>query len=204
MLELTLPILETTINRAMALDPASQARLAKLQGKLIQFTISDWLIDIYITPQRDGLQLQTHTHSVPDVSISARLPDLIALSVKNIDTEALFQHPLKISGDTQLGEEVRAIFQSIDIDWEEQVSKIFGDTIAYKMGKIFRHTRKSINTVVNSFNRNVNEYLHFESRLCPASSEINLFCAEVDTLRNDIERANARIEILTREIYRHV
>ena len=81
-------------------------------------------------------------------------------------------------------------------DWEEELSQIIGDVAAHQVGNFFRNfgqwTRQTGDTVA----RNFGEFLSEESRDVPTDWEVEKFCSDVDTLRDDVDRLLARIDRL--------
>ena len=56
---------------------------------------------------------------------------------------------------------------------------------------------------MDTFGRDITEYLQEESRYLPQQDEVNKFLAAVDVLRNDVERLDARVKRLQARIDSH-
>ena len=98
---------------------------------------------------------------------------------------------LKIEGDVELANQLRAIFMRVDIDWEEVASKCVGDSLAYQLGVFARRAKNYQLRSVENLRLDVSEYLQEESRITPTKVEIEKFLNDVDELDADIERLEA-------------
>jgi ubiquinone biosynthesis protein UbiJ len=105
---------------------------------------------------------------------------------------------IDIQGDMELGRAFQGLLRSIDVDWEEQLSRITGDVVAHQFGRSLRRSlawgQKAADTLV----MNISEYLQQESRDLPPRPVVEQFMGAVDTLRADTDRLEARIGRLQR------
>jgi len=96
------------------------------------------------------------------------------------------------------GAEFRELALLLRPDIEEDLSLSVGDVPAHQLGRFARAalgwTRKAASTTV----RNAAEYLAHERRDLVPRSEAEQFLQGVDTLREDVDRLAARIDLLTR------
>jgi ubiquinone biosynthesis protein UbiJ len=88
--------------------------------------------------------------------------------------------------------------QGLDIDWEEQLAKLAGDTLAHRIGHQARATGRWASRSGEVLTRDLREYLIEEGRLVPSAAEMKGFLDGVDTLRDDVDRLEARIARLHR------
>jgi ubiquinone biosynthesis accessory factor UbiJ len=103
---------------------------------------------------------------------------------------------VEISGDTHLGHQFGEFMAGLDIDWEEQLSRLTGDVIAHEIGNAARGLLDWGSRQTRTFEQNLQEYLQEELRMTPSRLEIEPFLADVDRLRDDVERLDARISRL--------
>lgn len=192
-----LSIFEKTLNRFLQLDPESKKNLQTLAGKVIVFESYDfkiyWLFTqnkILITNQYDGSA---------DAVLSGSVFDFARLGM-NQDTATVFATDIKMTGDTEVIQAFKNLFSQLNIDWEDQLSKITGDVIAYQIGSAMRLLNDWAKQSSKTLQVNLTEYLQEEARLLPTAIELNDFFIEVDQLRNDVERIEARIIRLKKEI----
>lgn len=186
--------LEELINRYIALDPDSQARAAELANRTIAVEFASLGVSLYLVVDLAGrLQLFAECDREPDCVIHGDLLDLLRSSNDRTGASQLFSGKVSVLGDTGLAERFGALLSGLDIDWEEHLSQLTGDVIAHQVGRTVRATRTYLAAAATTAQRNLNEYLTQEARLLPARIEINNWCDDVDTLRDDVERLTARI-----------
>ena len=196
MFGLVLTGLEAAINRVLRLDPETLQKLAKIDGKVVKIELSDWETAFYVLPYPQGLQLLSEYHKKPDTVIKGKLINLVKVGTAGATTTSMFDGSIAISGDTRVGEAMRDILKNLDIDWEEHLSKIVGDTIAHKLAYHFRKTMTFGKKSIQSLGENIQEYLHHESKQLPTPQAIEHFHQEVGKLRDDVDRMEARVKRL--------
>jgi ubiquinone biosynthesis protein UbiJ len=68
-----------------------------------------------------------------------------------------------------------------------------GDPAAHQVGAGVRAAGRWGQKVGDTLLQNLREYLQEEARIVPTRYEVDAFLGEVDTLRDDVERLEARI-----------
>jgi len=196
MIALALTGLEAALNKVLRLDPDTLKKCRQLDGKSIKLEITDWDISFFILPYAQGVQLITDHHQTPNTTISGKLFNLMKVGAAGASTTALFDASITISGDTKTGEVLRDIFRDLDIDWEEQLSKIVGDTLAHpiasRVKKFFSLGKRS----AQSFGENISEYLHYEAQQLPPKNDVEQFIERIANVRDDVDRMDARVQRL--------
>ena len=193
-----LAAMEAALNQLFAMDPESFARLTDFKGRIIAFHITDMDQWLYFFPDKQGMQIISHYEGEPDTVISGSLLAFakMALAEDQEKTRSVFKGDIKITGDMALGQHFQALFQQLEIDWEEHLSHITGDVIAHSLGNAARGVLGFGKQLFNSLGMDVSEYLQYETRDIASGPEIQHFNQQVDTIRNDVERAEARIKRL--------
>ena len=191
-----LATLETALNRYIALDPEGAARLAPLQGRLICIELKGFGTRFYLIPGADGLQLFGAYEGEPDCLLRGSPLALARLGLAERKEDDLFAGEVEVEGDTRLAQDFGACIAGLEVDWEEQLSRLVGDPVAHQVGQGLRSVgqwgRKSADTLT----QDLKEYLQEEARLLPTDYEVQAFLDQVDTLRDDVERLAARVERL--------
>lgn len=182
------------INQYLHMDPDTIARLAKLDGCVIELKITDWHVHFFILPTQDGLTLLSHYDGKITTTLRGKLFDLIHISRAKGDTASLFKHAIEIEGDTKTGEAIQKILAKIDIDWEEQLSKITGDVMAHRVGKSARAATRFGKKTLKTLGDHIKSFLQRESNQLPSRAEVDLFIEEVTRLQQEVERLAARIK----------
>jgi ubiquinone biosynthesis protein UbiJ len=100
---------------------------------------------------------------------------------------------VSIEGDMELGQQIRTLLKNIDIDWEEYLSKLTGDTIAHKIGNTVRHLFQWGKQTKDNLRQDVSDYLIEESRQLPHRLEVEEFLEQVSATRDAVERLQAKL-----------
>jgi ubiquinone biosynthesis accessory factor UbiJ len=190
--------LEQLLNQTIRLDPESMTRLAPMHGRIIQMQLTGLNISLYLIPEPQGIQLLSQFDGTPDCVLRGSLLDLATMRGSRDSAKQIFSGSVTIEGDTALAQQFGEFISGLDIDWEEQLSRLTGDIAAHEMGNWVRgalNWGKQLNQTVEL---NLKEYLQEELRLLPGPYEIEPFLTEVDRLRDDVERLEARVARLGR------
>ncbi|GMQ89724.1 MAG: SCP2 sterol-binding domain-containing protein [Gammaproteobacteria bacterium] len=194
-------LLEALINRMLRLDNESLRRLGELDGKVIRIVLgrstdSVAPVEIYALPSADGLRLRRQPDREPDVTLSGTLPVLLRLGGGDVRPELFASGDLEISGDAELGRRFQRAMVDLDIDWEEQASRIVGDVAAHELGNLLHGARAWQARSLRSLGEDLTEYLQEESRVLVNRNRVEAFLCEVDGLRADADRLEARLRRL--------
>ena len=189
--------LESALDLYLKQDPGALQRCAEMDGKVIALDVTGLDLSLYFMPGADGILVAGHYEGEPDTRLRASPLGLARLSLGPRE-DALFEGAVDIQGDTDTGEQFQNILSAVDLDWEEQLSRITGDVIAHQTGKLARKVTQFIKNSHNTLQQDVSEYLQEEARLLPARTEVDYFLEEVDQLRADVDRLSARVDRLFR------
>ncbi|MEJ2060294.1 MAG: SCP2 sterol-binding domain-containing protein [Gammaproteobacteria bacterium] len=191
--------LETALNAWLRVDPEQAAGLGRLEGKVVGLEVRGLGLNLYLFPSARGFQVQGDYTGEPDCMIRATPLALVRLGVARDTAGSMGGDDVVIEGDSTLGQQLREVLQSIEFDWEEALSKAVGDAAAHQVGRAARDIRQWLQRSGESLRQDVTEYLQEESRGLPTRIEVEHFLDEVDTLRTDVDRLEARIARLERE-----
>jgi len=204
--------MEAALNRYLALDPPTQKKLAELSGRIIAIEIESTpghpLFTLYLLPGEGGIELLSQYAGEVDTTLAGVPLALAKMSLASKFTPAqldcpdandvLFSGEVIIRGDVELGQRFKRILDDMDIDWEEQLSRLSGDLIAHKTGNALREMGQWCQQAFDTLGRDSAEFMQQESELLPTAAELSQFMTEVDTLRGDLDRLEARIRRLSR------
>ncbi len=190
-----LATLETAINGALALDPATLERLTALQGRVIALDIKGTGVRLIFAPSGEGLRLMGRFDGEPDTIIRAAPLSLLRLQLSQ-GQEGLFTGEVEIEGDVELGQRFQRIIGRIDLDWEEHLSRLTGDVLAHQVGNGVRGLMEWTRNAAHTLGLDVAEYLQHERTLLPARADVEEFLTAVDQVRTDVDRLEARVRRL--------
>ncbi|MFO2972196.1 SCP2 sterol-binding domain-containing protein [Legionella pneumophila serogroup 10] len=195
--EYSLKALQTAINTAMKLDELMPQKLQKLDGKTLEMVITPLNVNFYIRFKEGEMQLLHRIDGRPDTIIHSNPIGLIRLSLLPASkARSLFNDKIRISGDIELGQHVKKLFDEIDIDWEGHLAHFTGDVVAHQIGSFVRKGLEFKNQFNTSMQQNITEFLQEELRIFPSRNELEDFFAEVDELVLSVDRLQAHINNL--------
>lgn len=190
--------LEDLVNRALDLDPGSRLRLNALQGRSVLIRISLPPLDLMVYLDLNKVRitpLEPHETPRADTTVSASSLTLLRQALRVREPFAVGE--LRISGDTGLLQELHGIARDLDIDWESGLAQLLGDTAARQIGEglrgLFRFARQAAGDIF----KNTTTYLRESGQWFPARWQVEDFVEEVQDLRTDIDRLEARLAALT-------
>jgi len=189
--------LEQAFNRYLQLDPQAQAQMASLHGQVIAFEILGLEQTLYLIPGADGVQLLAAYEGQPDCLLRGTPLALARMGNARQSSEQLFAGEVEIVGDTELAHRFGKLLGAIDIDWEEQLSRYSGDLVAHHVGNLVRDAGNWGRRTLGTLQLDLSEYLQEELHLLPVTAEVDGFLAQVDRLRDDVERLQLRIQRLS-------
>ncbi|PHQ78873.1 MAG: hypothetical protein COB66_08035, partial [Coxiella sp. (in: Bacteria)] len=171
--------------------------LQELHGKKIKLDITDWNIVCYIIPKHNGVELQNKISGDADTTIRGTLQHLFKVGIAKDKHHAMKQHKITFNGDAHVGIAMQQILAKLDIDCEELLSQAIGDIPANMIGKGVAGIATAGKNFIESLKRNTSEYIHHEAKLSPTRDELNAFYDATATLRNDVERFEAKLKQYT-------
>jgi ubiquinone biosynthesis protein UbiJ len=192
--------LEQAVNAALALDPKTGERLCRLQGKVIAVELSGTGITLTLQPTIEG-KLRLMGDYDGDVDTTLRGAPFALLRMGTGRTgEGMFSGEVEIDGDVELGQQIQRVFEKLDIDWEEHLSRLTGDIIAHQVGNSVRGLFAWGERATEHLGRDMADYLQEENDSLPVDWEVEEFIKGVDTLRSDVDRIEARVKRLAKQI----
>jgi len=187
---------DSAFNRYLQLDQEAVARMAVLQGHCIALEFRGLDFTLYVVPQADRVRLQQHPDREPDTVLSGTPLGMASLGLAGHTERTLFSGEVTISGDVETGQAFKDILDSLDIDWEEQLSRLTGDVVAHQIGNVARQASRFLAHARRTLEQDTGEYLQEELRVLPSRIEIENFMTGVSRLVMDTDRLAARIRRL--------
>jgi ubiquinone biosynthesis protein UbiJ len=193
----SLKLLDAAFNNYLALDPEAPAKLLAFDNKVICIDVRGPNKKLYVLI-KDKTITVSHSHDAePDATISGSPAALFKLGVHRDTAPLFFAGEVEIRGDTRLGRRFKSLLAEMDIDWEEHLSRLIGDIAAHRLVSIFNEVTGWSKSAASNFTDDVGEYLQEESRDVVSGPEMEMFFQQVDRLRDDTERLQARTDRLT-------
>ena len=189
--------LEIAANRLLSYDEKALQGCAEMQGHCIAIDITDLDFQLYCHPGSWGLRFSrvAPTQEV-DASISGRLVALVNLGTQEDKLSTSIRERISFHGNVALAQRVQRIVAELDIDWEEALAEQTGDVIAFQLHQGARRFGDWLKDSTDSLLQTSSEYLREEARLSPTLPEYRRFQAQVSDLKNDVARAEQRLQRL--------
>lgn len=193
----SLLVLQKALNQALTLDESIPGKMSELEGKVLEIVISPLQVNFFIRFEDQQMLLLDVFEGKPDTSIHSSPLGLIRLSfLPASKARSLFNDKIRISGDLELGQSVKKLFDDLDLDWEGHLAQFTGDVVAHQVGSLVRQGLAFKKQVAHSMKQNLTGYLQEELAVFPPSEEVHDFFADIDTLVLDVERLEAHVKTL--------
>ena len=193
------PFIELPLNRALQLDEHTLQSVIALNGKVIGIDLLALDLQFYLAPTLDGVQVLSNYDGEADATICGTPLSLLHVAITK-ERDALIKGEVTIDGDVQLGQKFQRILNNLDIDWEEPLSKIVGDVAAHQIGESVRGFFNLGKMALDSVAHSTAEYYGEETQDIVNATELDRFGNQVDSLRADVDRVEARVRKLKNQI----
>jgi ubiquinone biosynthesis protein UbiJ len=187
---------ELGLNRVLALDSTALPRLARLSGRVIALDCTAPALQLFILPSGEGLQLAGQWAGEADCRLRAPAASLLRLATGKDKTAVLHSPQVELDGDSAVLLELAGILQDLELDWEYELSRWLGPVGSQLLGSHIRSRANWTGKTLDSLRLNLADYLNEESRSLVGQREANARFAELDRLKLDLDRLDARIERL--------
>jgi ubiquinone biosynthesis protein UbiJ len=179
------------LNHLLQQQPRAAERLKTFAGQIVEFRCPPFP-DLLLRIQDGGL-----LDRAPEEASSALVVKLKpgALPLLFARDEAALKE-VEVEGSANLASTVQYLFRHLVWDIEEDLSGFFGDVLAHRLvsrGKAFAGWQREAATRLAE---NLVEYWTEEQPLLARPADVEKFCRDVDTLRDDAARLEKRIERL--------
>ena len=195
--------LQAIVNQVLELDPELAEGLAELQGSVLEAHVQGVDKRFQLRPSATGVGVVLvdgdgqQSAVVPDVTISGPPFTLLRLLGSLGSVDGVLPPDVSVSGELQLVQKLTRLAKRANIDWEEPLSKLFGDSVAHEIGRGVRGFVSWAHAASETFSSDMGEYLREERRLAPTRLEVDDFATGVDQTRDHVERLEVRVARLT-------
>ncbi len=173
------------LNRLLEAEPWARERLSPFAGETVELRAAP-LPALRFAIEQSG---RLAPGSEPSLTISVRPDSLPAL----LRGEEHFMRTVEIAGNARLAQEVLHLVRHLRWDFEEELSKLFGDAAAHAMAGAARSFAGWHADAAKRLAEGFMEYAVEESRLLAPRAQFAAFGAEVAHLRDALERLEKRI-----------
>ena len=183
-------LIEGALERAIHLDDQIEDRLAALNGKSVQLALDGVGIDLYFSGTDDSLTIRAESEEAADTIIRGTPTALLALAVPDWRASG---SGVRIEGDAGTAQALEKLFRQLDPDWERLITDQFGEVVGHQLWRMAQDALNISKRSSNLAREQIGHYLREESGLLASPAEVQQFTAEVDELREAVDRLEARL-----------
>jgi ubiquinone biosynthesis protein UbiJ len=182
--------IENVLNRGLPRSPRAQQLCADLTGRSVAIEIRE-ITRLLIESTGRTLRV-TRGDAGADAEIVGGPFGLIALG--GDAPEAVLQRgDVEIRGDAELAQKFRELVLLLRPDLEEELALVVSDVPAHQVGRFARMALGWTRRAAATTGENLAEYFGHERHDLVPKNEGEQFLRGVDTLREDVDRLEARI-----------
>lgn len=188
-------MLETGINRVLALDDNTPQRLRRLDDRMLRLDIEGLGISLFFAFDSRRVEVGTDSKHEPDTVISGSPVALFAMAVP--DEAGYWGTPesrVSISGDANLARDLERLFSRLDPDWEGRLSRLLGDVWGHQVAAGLRAGAGQVRESAGSAGQMLSEYLQGRQSPVAQEAEFAEFSQAVSETRDAVEQLEATLE----------
>ncbi len=181
------------INHLIQQNPEHQHDLAAFSGRTVSISLSGFRVQGKITEQ--GFLVGSDAE--PDTEISFQGSTL----QKILQGRQPGVGDISISGDLMLGMSLLPIFGALRYYANDDLGRLFGDTVAGSISERAAFIGQTVKQIGQSIAEQIGEFSREPESPVVDQTMLNTWLEEVDKLRDDVARLNARLDRLERDIW---
>jgi len=195
-----LDLLELASNKTLEHDTQTLERLEKLQGKTMTLNIKSIAQSLSITPYKEGLEFSHETPANVDVTLSATIGAMVKISRDGMDNAELEPGELEIAGDPIIGQRFAQVISGLNIDWESLLAEQIGDSPAKAVTFAAGQAKVFVDESKDKLKEFLGNLIKDDMALVADKKDVEVHLDQVDTIRADVDRLNARLSKLKNKI----
>jgi ubiquinone biosynthesis accessory factor UbiJ len=186
------PLATPAVNRLLRTNTWALDVLKPHAGKTVRVSCAPFTL--HVTIRETGELASASAERVPDVTI-ALTPGLLLRAAARDD--AAWRHA-QVTGDVELAAAIDYVRRNLVWDYEEDLSRVFGDVAAHRMASAARQLDRWGRDTLRNLGEAGAEYATYEQPLLADRHSVNTYIEDVEKVRDDVARLEKRIAILTR------
>ena len=195
-------MIERLVDGALDLDPETRDALTGLSGKVVDLEIAG-AGALRLRFEDGRIRIGPRDGAIgANVSIRGAPLSLLRFALAREREALILDDDVTLSGDMALATRLQQVAARIDVDVEEAIARRIGDIPAHELLRALRGIRVWAQDTGSSLLADVSEFLRHESAMTPLGEEVERFAQQVDDLRDDVERLDARVIRLERRQFR--
>lgn len=190
-------VLESAINRVLALDPDAVQRLSRLQKRLLRIDLDGLGISLFFSFEYGAVLVSVDADRDADTVVTGSPVALFMMAAPDEVSEwGMAESDVRIQGDANLARELGKVFSQMELDWEGPLSAIVGDTLGFQLASGLKRGASAAKTAAQTTASQFSEYVGTGQGPVIGRSEMRGFKTAVDELNKAIARTEARLSKL--------
>jgi ubiquinone biosynthesis accessory factor UbiJ len=183
--------LTAALNHVLRTEPWARERLAPFSGETIELRAGA-LPPLRLGIEKDGTVREGTAGDPVALTIALKSGAPAAL----LKGEDHLLRAVEVTGNAKLAEAVMALVRHLRWDYEEDLSRVFGDVLAHRIGGGLRSLAAWLPDAGQRVTESFAAYATDEARFLVGRAEHEAFAAEVARLRDAVERLGERLRRL--------
>lgn len=184
---------EALLNGALALDAASAARLAALEGRTLAVQAQTPQLQLFISIRAGKLRLSPVFEGAATATLGGPASGLLRLLLQGGTPASLAPFGVELQGSTGFMQDLQTLLRDLDIDWQFHLSRLIGDLPVAAMDRSLDAGIGFAGDTLAAARDNLRDYVRYESGLLPDASALQQFQAGLLELGLQLDRLEARV-----------
>ncbi len=190
--------IQNLLNRGLPRSPRAQQLCAELAGRRIAIEVPA-MARLVVESTGNSLRIIRGAGIPADAEVIGGPLSLLALGGSATDAP-LSRGAVEVRGDAELARKFRELARLLAPDAEEELSLLIGDVAAHRLGRLARGALGWTRNAGATLLQDVGEYFSHERGDLVSRNEGEQFLRGVDALREDVDRLDARLELLQQRL----
>lgn len=189
---------EALLNRQVEASTPARAALASLEGRSFALEIEGGAGHtlLRLTLRAEGGRLAIHTGETVADALVRGTPVALGALFAGRAAGRTGSGGVTIEGDAEIAAAFEKLLGHAEWDLEAELARLVGDGPANLAARGAREMMDFGRRAARTLLRTMGEYLTEESRDVVSRAELDAFHADVDVVREDVDRAEARLSLL--------
>jgi ubiquinone biosynthesis protein UbiJ len=183
---------EKLVNRHIAASSRARGLLAELSGRSMEVRFAATPLRVRLSATAEGLSIRAAAEEASDAVIEGTPLSFLRLATGDA-AQSIRAGGTEVHGDAEIADGFRKLLAAARPDFEEELSRLTGDVAAHTLAGFARDALDFGRRARDAIARDAAGYLTEESRDLPVRVEVEEFLADVDRLREAVDRLDARL-----------
>lgn len=190
-----LPLLETSLNKTLSMDPAASKKLRPLNGCVLELNITSLGQSFFFKVDQEKVILLS-ADAIPTVTLSGSTTALLKLALIEDKTGLFKRKEVSLGGDSVRAQQIQTLVRTLAIDWEALLAEAIGDVPAHMISTGLHSGWSWTKSISRSLRQDLEEFLKYELQLLPNKATARRQFEAIDHLRLATDRLEARFRKL--------